>query len=84
MKNQKETKDSELKRPRIKKRNQITVPIRSDVQKNKVKLYFKQGGCTMCICKNVTRLAADNIALYVDRLVKDCHTKLEGSFLIAR
>ena len=47
----------------------------------KYKLYYKDGGATMLIAKNLTYGTALAISKIVKRYVEDCGSKLEGTFL---
>lgn len=50
----------------------------------KVRLFFKSGENTMLLCKGMTALAADSLAMYIESYIKKHNSKIEGRFLQTR
>lgn len=50
----------------------------------KCKLFFKAGNSTMLICKGMTKLASESLALYIERFIKNHNSRLEGRFICPR
>lgn len=55
---------------------------RGDQQK--VRMFLKQGGSSMLICKGLTLLAASNLGFYMQSFCKKHGTKLEGTFIFTK
>lgn len=53
-------------------------------ERQKVRLFFKSGENTMLLCKGMTALAADSLAMYIESYVKKHNSKVEGTFLQTR
>lgn len=65
----------------------IKVPVKSKRDKpvppcnKKYKLYYKDGGATMLIARNMTYSGALYLSKFVKRYLEDHGTRLEGVFL---
>ena len=57
---------------------------RGSSEQKRVRMFFKQGGSSMLICKGLTALAANNLAFYMQWFCKKHGTKLEGTFIFTK
>lgn len=53
-------------------------------EQEKCKMFFKSGNSTMLLCKGMTKLAANNLDIYIDRFCKQHGSKLEGQFIFTK
>lgn len=56
-------------------------PAKTIPEEKKCKMYFKSGNSSMLLCKGMTKLAANNLDMYIERYCKQHGSKLEGTFI---
>ena len=50
----------------------------------RVRMFLKQGGSSMLLCKGLTQFAADNLARYMQWFCKKHNTRLECTFIFTK
>ena len=72
-------------------RNQINYSLRGDAKRQKFgtgtlpcKMFIKKDGCSMMIANGLSYNAAESLALYIQKFLKDHNVKLNGTFIFTK
>ena len=57
---------------------------RGSSEQKRVRMFLKQSGSSMLLCKGLTQFAADNLVRYMQWFLKKHGTKLEGTFIFTK